>query len=89
MIERRRRSTKAILTKRHTLWKGGRRHSQSQPASSSKTPLQQNRGIVDGRPVAAGSTQAKLISAIERIDKHVDRTNRIALINEIIEAFGQ
>ena len=28
-------------------------------------------------------------SQIERIDKHVDHANRVALINEIIEAFGQ
>ena len=26
---------------------------------------------------------------IERIDKHVDHANRVALVNEIIEAFGQ
>lgn len=26
---------------------------------------------------------------IERIDKHVDHSNRVALVNEIIEAFGQ
>ena len=26
---------------------------------------------------------------IERIDKHVDHPNRIAFVNEIIEAFGQ
>jgi hypothetical protein len=28
------------------------------------------------------------LGQIERIDKHVDHTNRVALINEIIEAFG-
>jgi hypothetical protein len=28
-------------------------------------------------------------SQIERFDKHVDHANRIALVNEIIEAFGQ
>ena len=28
-------------------------------------------------------------SQIERIDKHVDHANRVALVNEIIEAFGQ
>ena len=26
---------------------------------------------------------------IERIDKHVDHANRVAFVNEIIEAFGQ
>ena len=29
------------------------------------------------------------LGQIERIDKHVDHTNRAALVNEIIEAFGQ
>ena len=29
------------------------------------------------------------LGQIERIDKHVDRTNKIALINEIMEAFEQ
>ena len=29
------------------------------------------------------------LGQIERIDKHVDRANRVALVNEIIEAFGQ
>jgi hypothetical protein len=29
------------------------------------------------------------LSQIERIDKHVDHANRVALVNEIIEAFGQ
>jgi hypothetical protein len=28
-------------------------------------------------------------SQIERLDKRVDHLNRIALVNEIIEAFGQ
>ena len=29
------------------------------------------------------------LSQIERIDKHVDHANRVAFVNEIIEAFGQ
>src|SRR5580704_17360660 len=29
------------------------------------------------------------LSQIECIDKHVDHANRVALVNEIIEAFGQ
>jgi hypothetical protein len=29
------------------------------------------------------------LGEIERIDKHVDHANRVALVNEIIEAFGQ
>ena len=29
------------------------------------------------------------LGQIERIDKHVDHANRVALVNEIIEAFGQ
>ena len=29
------------------------------------------------------------LSQIERINKHVDHANRVALVNEIIEAFGQ
>ena len=29
------------------------------------------------------------LSQIERIDKHVDHANRVALVDEIIEAFGQ
>ncbi len=29
------------------------------------------------------------LSQIERIDKHVDHPNRVALVNEIIQAFGQ
>src|SRR4051794_33361353 len=29
------------------------------------------------------------LGQIERIDKHVDHANRVALINEIVEAFGQ
>ena len=29
------------------------------------------------------------ISQIEHIDKHVDHANRVTLVNEIIEAFGQ
>jgi hypothetical protein len=28
-------------------------------------------------------------SQIERIDEHIDHANRVALVNEIIEAFGQ
>ena len=41
-------------------------------------------------PRIAGSTPLKAhLSQIERIDKHVDHANRIALVNEIIEAFGQ
>ena len=29
------------------------------------------------------------LGQIERIDKHIDHPNRITLVNEIIEAFGQ
>jgi hypothetical protein len=29
------------------------------------------------------------VDQIERADKHIDHPNRIALVNEIIEAFGQ
>ncbi len=29
------------------------------------------------------------LSQIERIDKHVDHANRVAFVNEIIEAFRQ
>jgi hypothetical protein len=29
------------------------------------------------------------LSQIEPIDKHIDHTNWVALVNEIIEAFGQ
>jgi hypothetical protein len=29
------------------------------------------------------------LSQMKRIDKHVDHANRVALVNEIIEAFGQ
>jgi thiamine pyrophosphate-dependent acetolactate synthase large subunit-like protein len=29
------------------------------------------------------------LGQIERIDKHVDHANRVVLVNEIIEAFGQ
>ncbi len=29
------------------------------------------------------------LGQIERVDKYVDHANRITLINEIIEAFGQ
>jgi hypothetical protein len=29
------------------------------------------------------------LSQIERIDKHIDHPNRVILVNEIIEAFGQ
>jgi heme-degrading monooxygenase HmoA len=36
----------------------------------------------------AGGNKAHL-SQIERIDKHVDHANRVALVNKIIEAFGQ
>jgi hypothetical protein len=28
------------------------------------------------------------LSQIERLDKHIDHANRVALVNEIIEAFG-
>jgi adenylate cyclase len=45
---------------------------------------------VDGRPVAAGLNPFKgHLSQIERINKHVDHANRVALVNEIIEAFAQ
>ena len=29
------------------------------------------------------------LSQIESTDKHLDHANRVALVNEIIEAFGQ
>jgi hypothetical protein len=29
------------------------------------------------------------LSQIKRVDKHIDHSNRVALVNEIIEAFGQ
>ena len=29
------------------------------------------------------------LSQIERIDKHVNNANRVAIVNEVIEAFGQ
>ncbi|SDK03257.1 hypothetical protein SAMN05216338_108120 [Bradyrhizobium sp. Rc2d] len=34
-------------------------------------------------------TPSKLISQIECLDKRVDHANGVALVNEIIEAFGQ
>jgi len=52
--------------------------------------LQENRGMVR-RP--SGRRRVHPIEAhfrqIERIDKHVDHANRVAFVNEIIEAFGQ
>jgi hypothetical protein len=29
------------------------------------------------------------LGQIERIDKHIDHANRVTIVNEIIEAFGQ
>ena len=29
------------------------------------------------------------LGQIERIDKHVNHANRVAIVNEVIEAFGQ
>jgi len=29
------------------------------------------------------------LSQIERVDKHIDHANGVALVNEIVEAFGQ
>ncbi|OIM89189.1 hypothetical protein BLN97_40800 [Bradyrhizobium elkanii] len=52
--------------------------------------LQKNRGGIR-RPTRCcqlRSLKAHL-GQIERIDKHVDHSNRVALVNEIIEAFGQ
>ena len=52
--------------------------------------LQQNRGMVR-RPTGCRRLDPfeAHLSQIERIDKHVDHANRVILINEIIEAFGQ
>ncbi len=52
--------------------------------------LQQNRGMVR-RPTSRrrlNSLEAHL-GQIERIDKCIDDANRITVVNEIIEAFGQ
>ena len=52
--------------------------------------LEENRGVVR-RPTSCcwlNPLEAHL-GQIERIDKHIDHANRVALVNEIIEAFGQ
>jgi hypothetical protein len=52
--------------------------------------LQENRGVVRGPTSRRRLHPLKAhLGQIERIDKHVDHANRVALVNEIIEAFGQ
>jgi hypothetical protein len=51
------------------------------------TPLKENRAMADPLPPAQ-SFKAHL-GQIERIDKRIDHSNRVVLVNEIIEAFGQ
>jgi hypothetical protein len=43
--------------------------------------------MVDQSPPAPPTS--KHLSQVERIDKNIDHVNRVALVNEIIEAFGQ
>ena len=52
--------------------------------------LEQRRGMV-GRPAGLGRIDARepQIAEVERIHEHIDRANRIALVDEVIEAFGQ
>ena len=52
--------------------------------------LQKNRGMIRGSTSRRRlNTLEAHLGQIERIDKHVDHTNRVTLVNEIIEAFGQ
>ena len=52
--------------------------------------LEENRGVVRWPTSRRRLHPFKAhLSQIERIDKHVDHANRVALVNEIIEAFGQ
>src|SRR6476469_247292 len=52
--------------------------------------LEENRGVVRWPTSGRRLNPLKVhLSQIERIDKHVDHSNRVALVNEIIEAFGQ
>jgi hypothetical protein len=52
--------------------------------------LRRTEGWYEGRPVAAGSTPYKAhLSQIERFDKTSIARTGVALVNEIIEAFGQ
>src|SRR5947208_2515876 len=52
--------------------------------------LQENRGMVR-RPTGCRWLDPREVhlGQIERIDKHIDHANRITLVNEIIETFGQ
>src|SRR5205807_8459 len=52
--------------------------------------LQENRGMVRGSASRRRLYPLKAhLSQIERIHKHVDHANRVALVNEIIETFRQ
>jgi len=52
--------------------------------------LEQNRGVVRWPTSRRRLHPLKAhLSQIERIDKYVDHANRVALVNEIIEAFRQ
>jgi hypothetical protein len=52
--------------------------------------LEENRGVVRWPTSRCWLHPLKAhLSQIERIDKHVDHANRVVLVNEIIEAFGQ
>jgi hypothetical protein len=52
--------------------------------------LKENRGVVRGPTSCRRLHSLKAhLSQIERIDKHIDHANRVALVNEVIEAFGQ
>jgi hypothetical protein len=52
--------------------------------------LEENRGVVRWPTSRRRLHPLKAhLGQIERIDKHVDHANRVALVNEIIEAFGQ
>jgi hypothetical protein len=52
--------------------------------------LKENRGVVRWSTSRRRLRSLKAhLSQIERINKYVDHPNRVALVNEIIEAFGQ
>jgi hypothetical protein len=52
--------------------------------------LQENRGMIRGSTRCRWLYPLKThLSQIERFHKHVDHSNRVAVVNEIIKAFGQ